>query len=68
MVKIGELILSFFNVSSKFLIWGLKDLGVTTFFNNVLIFYFEIEENDFEENLFNHAKSFTHEFLKFEAF
>jgi len=36
-------------------------------FNNILIFYFEIQENDFEENLFGHAKSFTHEFLKFEV-
>ena len=46
---------------------GLEDLGHYVF-NNVLIFYFEIQENDFEESLFSHAKSFTYEFLKFEAF
>ena len=66
-VKIGESILSFFNASSEFLIWGIGRFRGHYIFNNFLIFYFEIQENDFEENLLSHAKSFTYEFLKFEA-
>ena len=42
MVKIGESILSFFNASSEFLIWGIGRFRGDYIFNNVLIFYFEI--------------------------
>ena len=68
LVKIGESNLSYFNASSEFLIWGIERFRGHYIFNNVLIFYFEIQENDFEENLFSHAKSFTFLSLKFEVF